>query len=190
MIFIIFIINILFLLQIITNHHHTLTWQLECFWLVSISHQSIPHNFILVYHLTLSFHKVFFIIPCVDIFEKIDMRTATYEIPPQEVGFNYFALRMMTMMTMIMMIEVRTATYETPPQMALNSNLCNIASSIKLYCSWFLTVRQALDTYIQSISFTCCFSTRMNILRYETYFLIRNHFRSWPKTAWQCSSMP
>ena len=30
---------------------------------------------------------VFFIIPCVDIYEKIDMRTATYEIPPQEVRF-------------------------------------------------------------------------------------------------------
>ena len=29
---------------------------------------------------------VFFIIPCVDIYEKIDMRTATFEIPPQEVG--------------------------------------------------------------------------------------------------------
>ena len=28
---------------------------------------------------------VFFIIPCVDIYEKIDMRTKTYEIPPQEV---------------------------------------------------------------------------------------------------------
>ena len=28
---------------------------------------------------------VFFIIPCVDIYEKIDMRTQTYEIPPQEV---------------------------------------------------------------------------------------------------------
>ena len=28
---------------------------------------------------------VFFIIPCVDIYEKIDMRTMTYEIPPQEV---------------------------------------------------------------------------------------------------------
>ena len=28
---------------------------------------------------------VFFIIPCVDTFEKIDMRTSTYEIPPQEV---------------------------------------------------------------------------------------------------------
>ena len=27
----------------------------------------------------------FFIIPCVDIYQKIDMRTATYEIPPQEV---------------------------------------------------------------------------------------------------------
>ena len=31
---------------------------------------------------------VFFVIPCVDIYEKIDMRTATYEIPPQEVR-NY-----------------------------------------------------------------------------------------------------
>merc|ERR1719382_1025324 len=28
---------------------------------------------------------VFFIIPCVDTYEKIDMRTATYEIPPQEI---------------------------------------------------------------------------------------------------------
>ena len=29
---------------------------------------------------------VFFIIPGVDTYEKIDMRTATYEIPPQEVS--------------------------------------------------------------------------------------------------------
>ena len=29
---------------------------------------------------------VFFIIPCVDVYEKIDLRTATYEIPPQEVN--------------------------------------------------------------------------------------------------------
>ena len=28
---------------------------------------------------------VFFVIPCMDIYVKIDMRTATYEIPPQEV---------------------------------------------------------------------------------------------------------
>ena len=32
---------------------------------------------------------VFFVIPCVDIYEKIDMRTATYEIPPQEVRPAY-----------------------------------------------------------------------------------------------------
>ena len=32
---------------------------------------------------------VFFIIPCVDVFEKIDMRTMTYEIPPQEVTFDF-----------------------------------------------------------------------------------------------------
>ena len=35
---------------------------------------------------------VFFIIPCVDTYEKIDMRTATYEIPPQEVGTGYYHL--------------------------------------------------------------------------------------------------
>ena len=29
---------------------------------------------------------VFFIIPCLDIYQKIDMRTATYDVPPQEVG--------------------------------------------------------------------------------------------------------
>ena len=28
---------------------------------------------------------VFFVIPCLDIYEKIDMRTATYDVPPQEV---------------------------------------------------------------------------------------------------------
>ena len=29
---------------------------------------------------------VFFVIPCVDVYEKIDMRSQTFEIPPQEVG--------------------------------------------------------------------------------------------------------
>ena len=28
---------------------------------------------------------VFFIIPCLDVYEKIDMRTSTYDVPPQEV---------------------------------------------------------------------------------------------------------
>ena len=28
---------------------------------------------------------VFFVIPCVDVYEKIDMRSQTFEIPPQEV---------------------------------------------------------------------------------------------------------
>ena len=32
---------------------------------------------------------VFFIIPCVDVYEKIDMRSQTYEIPPQEVCMHY-----------------------------------------------------------------------------------------------------
>ena len=28
---------------------------------------------------------VFFIIPCLDVYQKIDLRTATYDVPPQEV---------------------------------------------------------------------------------------------------------
>ena len=38
---------------------------------------------------------VFFVIPCVDIYEKIDLRTNTYEIPPQEVSqfFKHFAFK-------------------------------------------------------------------------------------------------
>ena len=33
---------------------------------------------------------VFFIIPCVDIYEKIDMRTQTFDVPPQEVWIEIF----------------------------------------------------------------------------------------------------
>ena len=29
---------------------------------------------------------MFFVIPCVDVYEKIDMRSQTFEIPPQEVS--------------------------------------------------------------------------------------------------------
>ncbi len=29
---------------------------------------------------------VFFVIPCLDVYEKIDMRTSTYDVPPQEVS--------------------------------------------------------------------------------------------------------
>ena len=32
---------------------------------------------------------VFFVIPCVDVYEKIDMRSQTFEIPPQEVKFFF-----------------------------------------------------------------------------------------------------
>ena len=35
--------------------------------------------------LIILFQGVFFIIPCVDIYEKIDMRTQTFDVPPQEV---------------------------------------------------------------------------------------------------------
>ena len=40
--------------------------------------------------------QVFFIIPCIDIYEKIDLRTQTYDVPPQEVEktFNDIMLQM------------------------------------------------------------------------------------------------
>ena len=36
---------------------------------------------------------VFFVIPCVDSYQKIDMRTKTYEIPPQEVTMDLIKSR-------------------------------------------------------------------------------------------------
>ena len=44
---------------------------------------------------------VFFIIPCVDIYEKIDMRTSTYEIPPQEVNMKYIHTNLLIPMTAV-----------------------------------------------------------------------------------------
>ena len=35
---------------------------------------------------------VFFILPCVDTYEKVDMRTHTYEIPPQEVHDHFLPI--------------------------------------------------------------------------------------------------
>ena len=35
---------------------------------------------------------VFFIIPCLDVYQKIDMRTATYDVPPQEVRKAFASL--------------------------------------------------------------------------------------------------
>ena len=29
---------------------------------------------------------VFFVIPCIDVYEKIDLRTQTYDVPPQEAS--------------------------------------------------------------------------------------------------------
>ena len=64
--------------------------------------------------------QVFFIIPCVDIYEKIDMRTATYEIPPQEVFFQTHTNKQMHQankpINIYEKIDKRTATYEIPPQ--------------------------------------------------------------------------
>ena len=38
---------------------------------------------------------VFFVIPCLDVYEKIDMRTSTYDVPPQEVITHIYNLHQM-----------------------------------------------------------------------------------------------
>ena len=48
---------------------------------------------------------VFFIIPCVDVYEKIDMRSQTYEIPPQEVVADYHK-KLVVLMMMIMLMSM------------------------------------------------------------------------------------
>ena len=64
---------------------------------------------------------MFFIIPCVDIYEKIDMRTATYEIPPQEIltkdsvtvfvnAIMYYKVMMKSLPNTIIFNKVRDAT--------------------------------------------------------------------------------
>ena len=35
---------------------------------------------------------IFFIVPCTDTYEKIDMRTQTYDVPPQEVHHSFLCL--------------------------------------------------------------------------------------------------
>ena len=57
--------------------------------------------------LIILFPGVFFIIPCVDIYEKIDMRTQTFDVPPQEV--------MMMKMVMIVMMVMRRLTCSPKP---------------------------------------------------------------------------
>ena len=68
---------------------------------VSVSIKSYPHLHFQEYERAVIFRLgrlltggargpgVFFVIPCVDVYEKIDMRSQTFEIPPQEVIFPY-----------------------------------------------------------------------------------------------------
>lgn len=33
---------------------------------------------------------IFFILPCIDAYARVDLRTRTYDVPPQEVSFIAF----------------------------------------------------------------------------------------------------
>ena len=35
---------------------------------------------------------IFFIIPCIDTYRKVDLRTVSFDVPPQEVSFSIIIL--------------------------------------------------------------------------------------------------
>ena len=47
---------------------------------------------------------MFFIIPCVDIFEKVDLRVQNFDVPPQEVN-NFFLKGPFTRKFLLMYVE-------------------------------------------------------------------------------------
>ena len=53
---------------------------------------------------------MFFIIPCIDMYEKIDMRTQTYNVPPQEVLTILMMMLVMTIMMAMVIIMVMMMT--------------------------------------------------------------------------------
>ena len=90
---------------------------------------------------------VFFIIPCVDVYEKIDMRSQTYEIPPQEVVADYhkklvvlmsmllvmmMIMMMMSMLLVMLMIDTSLQTNKIPSQEL--GFTAGLASLIKFIC--------------------------------------------------------
>lgn len=36
----------------------------------------------------LIFKGIFFILPCIDAYARVDLRTRTYDVPPQELSIN------------------------------------------------------------------------------------------------------
>jgi len=77
---------------------------------------------------------VFFIIPCLDVYEKIDMRTATYDVPPQEILTKDSVT---VFVNAIMYYKVRDATLAV-------ANVDDYASSAKLLAA--TTLRNTLGT--------------------------------------------
>ena len=47
--------------------------------------EQVSQNIFIFEMSIIHFGKVFFVIPCVDMYEIIDMRTQTFDVPPQEV---------------------------------------------------------------------------------------------------------
>ena len=75
---------------------------------------------------------VFFIIPCVDVYEKIDMRSQTYEIPPQEVVADEKLVKIMSMLLVMVMIDTSLQTNKIPSQEL--GFTAGLASLIKFIC--------------------------------------------------------
>ena len=49
------------------------------------SHQSLHHSC----HHDRNFEGIFFVIPCTDSYKKVDLRTVSFDVPPQEVARHH-----------------------------------------------------------------------------------------------------
>ena len=53
---------------------------------------------------------IFFVIPCIDTYKKVDLRTVSFDVPPQEVS-KYKC------------VDLRTVSFDVPPQEVIMETL-------------------------------------------------------------------
>ena len=75
---------------------------------------------------------IFFVLPCIETYQKVDLRTITLGVPPQEV-LNMIMMMTMTMMMMMMMMMKRVIWIQEHQQKS--SGHPAFLSLVSVYCS-------------------------------------------------------
>ncbi|GBP84957.1 Band 7 protein AGAP004871 [Eumeta japonica] len=70
---------------------------------------------------------LFFVLPCIDTYRKVDLRTVSFDVPPQEVGSP--------------VVRIKSCTHPAPISVALEQKSIvfnNHLASVPLLAQWFL----------------------------------------------------